>query len=509
MAKRSVSKEIDETTQKTRKLEDTLKGLEMSTRSPLQAIINKFREMGAEGNNTAKILVGAFSLIAVSIATATRASQNFIKTLGSIKGINGNLGELAKAITTAATGSVSRQDIADFLSATSDLFTSAQAQTNQLGLIRNLIAAYGDVTVAANKFRNITMLSAESQAAMVTAIEKQAQAMENTPEGKLIAAQKALQEIVVTIGTDLMEVLRPAFALVSSFADALRALSKQSSSRGTRAEALKEELELTEAETKALQELSDLERSGFTTSLDEVHATGVGFISEDDSVLGLNSAKVDNITSSFDSLKESMSDVAGTLALIWHTFSDMLAQVGPGLLDLFAWVVDIAAGFITWANNAGILKPLLIAVAGAITAIKIATVLSNIAQRQNIAAISEGVGMLTAQNSALAANTAFLGVNTAAKGANAAAGIAAAGASTFGVAVPIILAAIGAGIAGLAAMGIFSGGGSGGTSSNVSNTYSGTMQETQRAQVNVYLDGKKVNDELANSRYYDEEVVIG
>lgn len=479
------------------KLGDTVKSIAENFTKPLDLLIDKFNEMGSSGSGAGKLLAGAFAAVGIAITQATESSKEFIRTLGQIKGINGNVGQLAQAITAAATGSVSKQDIADFLAATSDLFANAQAQMNQLGLIQNLIAAYGDVTVAASKFRDILMLSEESQKAIVSAIEKQAQLMENTPEAKLEAQAEALEEIAVTIGTDLMTILEPLLALISSLADAMRTLSDITVSDGTRAEAIQEEIELTEEEKKALEELNAIELGGYTSSLDEVHTSEGALIDEEaeSTGLGINSAAVDEVDNSFQELKETFTELTSVLTDIWDIFSTIAASIGPVILDIIGWVADLVGGFLEWLDSIGLLRPALTALLGVVMGIA-AIKFANWVQ-QGISALISMIAPTTAA--------------TAAQASLATASLAAAGASTYGIAVPIILAAIAAGVAGLAALGVFSSGGSSGSTSSYtpSNSYGGTSAETSAPQVTIYMDGKKVSDGLANSNYYDSEVKVG
>lgn len=478
------------------KLGDTIRSIAEDFTNPLDLLINQFNEMGSAGSGAGKLLSGAFAAVGIAITQAAESSKEFIRTLGQIKGINGNVGQLAQAITAAATGSVSKQDIADFLAATSDLFANAQAQMNQLGLIQNLIAAYGDVTVAASKFRDILMLSEESQEAIVSAIEKQAQLMENTPEAKLEAQAEALKEIAVTIGTDLMTVLKPLLAFISSLADAMRTLSDITVSDGTRAEAIQEEIELTEEEKKALEELNAIELGGYTSSLDEVHTSEGALIDEeaDSTGLGINPDAVDEVDDSFQELKETFTEISDVLTDIWTIFTSIMDSIGPAFLDIIGWVLDLANGFLSWLDSIGLLQPVLAALLGtllAIAAIKFANWV-----QQGISALISLIAPT------VAATTAQAGLATAS--------LAAAGASTFGTAVPVILAAIAAGVAGLAAFGVFSGGGGvSTTSSTASNSYGGTSEETNAPQVTIYMDGKKVSDGLANVNYYDNEVKVG
>lgn len=491
-----VQNAIERARENSAKLGDTIKSIAQDFTNPLDLLINQFNEMGSAGSGAGKLLSGAFAAVGIAITQATESSKEFIRTLGQIRGINGNVGQLAQAITAAATGSVSKQDIADFLAATSDLFANAQAQINQLGLIQNLIAAYGDVTVAASKFRDILMLSEESQEAIVSAIEKQAQLMENTPEAKLEAQAEALKEIAVTIGTDLMTVLKPLLALISSLADAMRTLSDITVSDGTRAEAIQEEIELTEEEKKALEELNAIELGGYTSSLDEVHTSEGALISEegDSTGLGINPAAVDEVDNSFQDLKETFTELTEVLVNIWDIFSTISASIGPVLLDIIGWVADLVGGFIEWLDATGLLRPVLVALLGVVTAIA-AVRFANWVQ-QGISALLSMIAPT------VAATTAQAGLATAS--------MAAAGASTFGTAIPVILAAIAAGVAGLASMGVFSGGsGLVATSSTATNSYGGTSEETNTPQVTIYMDGKKVSDGLANSNYYDSEVKVG
>lgn len=464
-----------------RRLEDmgkTISNIAYNYTQPLQILIDKFSSLGGTG----KLLAGVFTAVGVAISTATEASKKFYTSLNSIKGINGHIGDLAKAITTAATGSVTRQDIADFLKATGELFQSTTAIEQNASFINNLIGLYGDVNLAVMKFNEMILLSSDSQKQFAEYAERANKIIQQTPAARLQATSNALKEIVVTLGNDLLYVLKPVLTVISGITDAIRRLNNATGTQGlTEAEAYKQLQKLAKEYGVTLEELNQIERGTFVSSLDEVTSAGQGILGEDN-VFAPAQEDASALNDTLVETTPTMQNLIDLVSSLWHIISTIFDAIGPPFIEILAGLTDIVSAFVDWANAAGILKPILMGVLGVILGIKAAQLGQAIAS-----IVSSFVSMVVPVQTA-----------TTALWANAGAGIAAAGASSMGIAVPIIVAAIGAG---LAALGIASSVGSVSTQGSAENEYSGVGQDvSDNANVTLYIDGDKVNSALDASR---------
>ena len=498
----STGKEAEESKKKIEGVGKALQDLSKGA-TPLDLLIDKLNDMGGVGT----VVAGVFSLIGSAISTAIERSSEFYKSLTQIKGINGQVGNLAKAITTAATGSVSRQDIADFLNATDDIFSaygnSATAMQEQAGFINDLIGLYQDSAAAADAYRSVILLSSEAQKEYAEYVARANEIMQQTPAARLQTMKNELSELVTIIGNDLLGVLKPLLSMISSIITSVRNLRGQTGTLGLSEEQQYSELQaLAEEYGTTLEELNTIQKGGYTSSLDEVHTADMGGVfgaeTEADRIQSETEA-YDAQAESVGGLDETFKKLGETIAILLDTFLTLFDAVGPGLLDLASGIATVVSAIISWLDNTGLLIPVLSRALGVIVALKVASLMQAAAQQKAAMAALQAIPQIAA--------------NTAAEGANAVAKTASAAAGSWGAAVPIILGAVAAGVAGLAMFGIFSSGsgssGSGSVStSGTSNAYSGTAQESQKTEVTVYLDGKKVNDGLATEASYSEEVRI-
>lgn len=467
-------------TKQAEKMGEAISRIARGYTQPLQLLIDKFNALGGQG----KLLAGVFTAVGVAISSATEASKRFYNSLNSIKGINGNVGELAKAITTAATGSVTRQDIADFLSATSELFSNTTAIQQNTSFINNLIGLYGDVNTAVNKFNSVLMLSTQDQAKFAEYAEKANKIIQQSPTAQLQATTNALKELVVTLGSDLLYVLKPVITLISGIAEAIRKLNGETGSHGlSEAEVYQQLNELAKQYGMTLEELNQIEKGSFLSSLDEVTSTGQGVL---EGVFGESTEQTTELNTELEKTPTIIQSIIDVVATLWSSLQEVFELIGQPFLEIIGWVTELIARFLDWADSVGILTPIvggLVAAFVALKAVQLAQAIAGI--------ITQFVAMVAPTQAA-----------TTALWSNAAAGIAAAGSSTFGIAVPVIVGAITAGLIALGLSGFTSGGGySGSGASATTNQYDGVGQDMRdNAQVSVYMDGDLVNDALARSR---------
>lgn len=479
MAKNNKNLTPEEMEEVYKDISQELGGLIDNFTNPLQAITGILDNMGGK----AMVLSGAFEFVASAIDKSVKASKAFYVQLNKITGINGNVGKLAEAITAAASGSVTRQQISEFLSATGTLFKDAGVMQSQLGYVKDLIGLYGDVNTAVQKFQNSLFLSAEDQKNFSEYAKKANEIIQQSPAAQLEATSNALNEIVVTIGGDLLYVLKPVLTMISSIAGALRELNGESKGQGlTEAEVYTRLQGLAEEYGMTLEELNDIEKGLFTSSLDEVTSVGSG-VFDGSSLSIMSDESTEDATANIDSIGDHFKTLEDIILDVWNTFSILFDTVGPGLLSFVEGVTDVVSSIMSWADEVGVLEPvmsMLFGVLGAIVALKFSGW---------VAGVIQSLVALIAPTAA--ATTAQTGLATA--------GMAAAGSTTFGAAIPIIIAAIGAGVAGLAAFGLNSAG-SGAAVSIPQNEYAGTDKSIEEnMSVEVVLDGDKVNSALSRS----------
>lgn len=477
----------DDKIERYEKIGDTLKDLANSIENPVQAVIDKFDSLGGK----AKIVAGAFSFLTDVITESITASKELYTNLNKIVGINGNVGKLAEAITSAATGSVTRKQISEFLSATGTLFKDATVMQDQLGYVNNLIGLYGDVNTAVQKFQNSLFLSADAQKEFSEYAQRANEIIQQSPAARLEATSNALKEMVVTIGGDLLYVLQPLLSLVGAIADTLRALNNESKGQGLSEAQVYEKLQaLAEEYGMTLEELNDIEKGLFTSSLDEVMSVGSGIVDES-GVFGVSTDALEETADQTTILTEDFTELHNILVSIWEIFTTLFEAIGPSLLSLTSDVLGVVSGFIDWLDKAGLLEPLMGSLLGimlAIAAIKFSSWISSVV-------------------SALTTLTASATTATAAQTGLAVSGMAAAASTSYGIAVPIILAALGIGIAGLASYGL-SVSGSSGSSSVGTNDYDGVDKSvSDNSNVEVVLDGNKVNSALSRAKRTSGEEV--
>lgn len=476
----STSDSLDEAKENVKELSGQLGELK---RTQAVSFINKLGD-GLSGG-----LKSAFISVSAVVKSSIQDNERYFQSLNKIVGINGKVGELGTTLRNLAGGVVGKQDLADFFGSTSSIIAGATAMEQQAKYARDLIAAYGSVETAVEKYRNIMLLSIEDQKAALSVAEKQAEIVENSSAGQIKAIQTQMQDSMSSIGQSVLYTLKPIIDFVGQVAMAFRELSGVSQLDDQTA-ALEQNLQLTEEEIRVQEELNEIERlqaNGFTSSLDEVHETGSVFVEaqsegdqaqeEADKVVDAEGKKQDAMGETSNSayrIAEAMTSVFDIVKSTGEALSDVFGAVGPELLNIVGWVADIVSGFTSWANSVGVLKPLLVSLISVIAAVKAAQL-------------------------ALAAANALASVSAIAATGPAALITAAIVGSAVG---------IGAGIMAGIGLSVGSSGVSTPTTSSTTNDYEGTKMESGNTQVSVYLDGKKVNDELANEDYFNTEVKI-
>lgn len=442
------------------------------------------------GNVISGGLKSAFKSISSVVKTAIDNNDRFFQSLNQIVGINGKVGELGTTLRNLAGGVVGKQDLADFFGKTGNIIAGADAMEQQAKYARDLIAAYGSIDTAAEKYRNIMLLSIEDQKTALALVERQAEIVENSAAGQIQAIQTQMSDAMDNIGQSILYTLKPLIDFIGQVATAFRELSGVSELDDKTA-ALEKNLQLTEEEKRVAEELNEIERlqaNGFTSSLDEVHETGSVYVEaqtegdqaqEDaDKIVDAEGQKQEAMGQTSEKayqIAEAMTSVFEIVKSVGEIFSEVFDAIGPELLDIIGWVADVVSGFTSWADSVGALKPILVSLIAIITAVKTAQL-------------------------ALAAANALASVSA----------IAATGPAAL-VTAGIVGAAVGVGVGIMAGVGL-SVGSSGVSTPSVdtgsSNDYTGTKNESGTSQVSVYLDGKKVNDALANEDYFNTEVSI-
>lgn len=446
--------------------------------------------IGKVGDSLSKGLKAGFTAVSGVVKAAIDNNDRYFQSLNQIVGINGKVGELGTTLRDLASGVVGKQDLADFFGRTGDIIAGADAMEEQAGYARDLIAAYGSVEVAAQKYRNIMILSVEDQKTALALAERQAEIVENSAAGQIQAIQTQMQDAMDNIGQSILYTLKPIIDFIGQIATAFRELSGVAQLDDKTA-ALEKNLKLTEEEKRVAEELNEIERlqaNGFTSSLDEVHETGSAYVEaqtdgeqaqdDADKVVEAEQEKQDAMSKTSESaysIAEAMMSVFDIVQSVGEIFSTVFESIGPELLDIIGWIGDVVSGFVAWADSVGLLKPLLVTLTGVIIGVKAAQL------------------ALAAAN-AIASITAIAATGPAA--------LATAG---------IVGAAVGIGVGIMSGIGLAVG--SSGVSTPTSDTgssndYSGTRNESGTAEVAVYLDGKKVNDALANEDYFNTEVKI-
>lgn len=426
-----------------------------------------------------KVFTTAISLgkqLSKVMSDATQSNTAYFQSLNQIAGINGELGQLGNTLRNLSGGVVGKSDLSEFFGSTSGIIRGAQAMKEQAGYARNLIAAYGSASTAAQKYQNILLLSEDSQRAMVSLTEKQAHIVEQSASGQLITLKTQLKESMDTLGSSLLYTLKPVIEFASQIVQAFKDVSGVSALDDQTA-ALAKNLNLTEEEKKAAEELNEIERlraQGFTSSLDEVHEIGAAYVNAKEEAAEEAEATVqgqEDIQDSMSKTSEKAREIAGSIydmiqvilglgSLVGSIFKDLM----PTLSQFLSGVLKIVSAFLSWANESGALKGILIGLVSVLGAVK-------------------------------AAQLAYAGAVAAARIAESGLG---------GVAVASAIVA-GLGIAATAGL-TMAAGSSSTPVSQPENNYEGT--QAQQPQVNIYMDGKKVNDALASERRLNTEVVI-
>lgn len=442
------------------------------------------------GDSLSKGLKSAFTSVSGVVKSAISNNTEYFKSLNQIVGINGKVGQLGTTLRDMASGVVGKQDLASFFGSTGDIIAGADAMEQQAGYARDLIAAYGSVETAAQKYRNIMLLSVEDQKTALALAERQAEIVENSASGQIQTIQTQMQEAMNNMGQSILYTLKPIIEFIGQVATAFRELSGVSQLDDQTA-ALEQNLELTEEEKRVAEELNEIERlqaNGFTSSLDEVHETGSAYVEaqtegeqaqdDADQVVDAEQKKQEAMTETSEkaySIAEALMNVFTVVQSVGEIFTTVFASIGPGLLDIIGWIGSVVSGFLEWADSIGLLKPLLVTLAVVILSVKTAQL-------------------------ALAAANALASISS----------IAATGPAAL-VTAGIVAAAVGIGVGVMSQVGL-SVGSSGVSTPSIdtgsSNDYSGTRNESGNAEVAVYLDGKKVNDALANEDYFNTEVKI-
>lgn len=446
--------------------------------------------IGKVGDSLSKGLKAGFTAVSGVVKAAIDNNDRYFQSLNQIVGINGKVGELGTTLRDLASGVVGKQDLADFFGRTGDIIAGADAMEEQAGYARDLIAAYGSVEVAAQKYRNIMILSVEDQKTALALAERQAEIVENSAAGQIQAIQTQMQDAMDNIGQSILYTLKPIIDFIGQIATAFRELSGVAQLDDKTA-ALEKNLKLTEEEKRVAEELNEIERlqaNGFTSSLDEVHETGSVYVEaqtdgeqaqEDaDKVVEAELEKQEAMGETSEKayqIAEAMTSVFEIVQSVGEIFSEVFNAIGPELLNIVGWILDIVSGFISWADSVGALEPILVSLISILAAVRTAQL-------------------------ALAAANALASVSA----------IAASGPAAL-ITAGVVAAAVGIGAGIMAGVGL-SVGSSGVSTPSVdtgsSNDYTGTKNESGTSQVSVYLDGKKVNDALANEDYFNTEVSI-
>lgn len=478
----NVSKVAEQAKEATRAVKDLDKAQENAGESAkdldkdYKALATRLYDISGKGLS---IVGKAFTSVISVVSSAIESNREYFKTLNQIVGINGQLGQLGQALRNATSGVVGKQDLAEFFVETSDIIRGADAMLSQVEYARDLIAAYGSVQVAAQKYRNILLLSVEDQRTAMELVKRQAEIVENSSSGIIESIQTQASEAMSSVGQSILYTLSPIIDFIGEVAQAFRELSGLQAIDDQTA-ALEQNLKLSEEELRVQKELDEIERlnsSGFLSSLDEVHEAGNLLVeaiggedaeSEADKVISAEKEKQDELSKTSARARE----VAEAFMLVFDIvkevgslFSEIFTAIGPELLNLLSFITQIVSSFISWLKETNLLKPALIGLISVITALSAAHAVLAIAK----IASSGPAALVTAG---------------------------------------IVASAVGIGTGVLAGIGLNVGSGSSTSSSVPENSYSGTAQETTQSQINVYLDGKKVNDALATETIYNEEVLL-
>lgn len=471
-ASETTQEELDEAAKRVSELREQFESMK---RQNMADFINKV------GNSLSTNLSNGFSSVKRIVESSIESNNAYFQSLNRIVGINGQLGELGTTLRNLASGVVGKQDLATFFGNTGDIIAGADAMSQQAEFARDLIAAYGSAETAAQKYRNIVLLSIEDQQTIISLVARQAEIVESSSAGQIQSIRTSVSEALSSIGQSILYSVKPIVDFIGQVANAFRELSGISALDDQTA-ALERNLNLTEEEKRVLEELNEIERlqaSGFTSSLDEVHEIGNAYIEateENDEIIESEKEKQEAMSETENratAIAEALYSIVEITQEVGEVFSSVFEIIGPGLLNIISWIASAVSGFVQWADSVGVLKPLLVSLISIIAAVKAAQL-------------------------ALAAVNAVTALTS----------IAATGPAAL-VTAGIVAAAVGIGAGVMAGVGINSASSSSSSvQSTATNNYSGTQNESGNSQVTVYLDGKKVNDALANEDYFNTEVTI-
>lgn len=421
----------------------------------------------------------AFSFIADIVSKATENNTKYFQSLNQIVGITGSVGQLGQTLRDVASGVVSKQDLADFFGQTGDIIRGAEAMGQQASFARDLIAAYGDVSVAAQKYRQIQLLSIEDQQIAIGLVQKQAQAVEQSAAGQIRTIQTQMQEAMDSIGSSILYTIRPIVEFLGQVANAfadLSGLSKLGDETTAAANVV-----YSAEEQRVLDLMNEIERlkaTGFLSSLDEVHDTGGNVLVEaqDENKEQEDAEKVEEAektkqdamsetSAKAREIAESLYSIIQIVMELGSVFGEIFATIGDDILDIVAFLGQMITKILKVIDSLGLTKPVIVAVTGAV------------------------LGLAAAR-----------------------AALAIAQIAGYGPAAPAVAAMVGTGVAiGAAAlMGVgLAIGGNSSSSVSVPDTSNQSMdRESQKPQINIYMDGKLVNDTLEQSKAYSTEVVF-
>lgn len=421
----------------------------------------------------------AYGEVSKIVKGAIADANAFFKSVSGIAGINGQMSSLASTLREVSSGTVGKGDLAQFFGSTAGMIRGAEAMKQQAHYARDLIAAYGDVNTAVSKYQNIMMLSKEDQKIALDLARQQAQIVEKSAMGQINSIKTQMDEAMNAAGQSILYTLKPIIEFLSQVAQAFKDISGFGALDDQLAAQEEWEANLTEEQKRVLELQNEMERlnqSGFLSSLDEVHAVGNVMVeaSPDDEAEAQKAAeekKQEALAGTNEKAKELAQTFYSIIQIVMEigsVFSEIFVEIAPILADIFRGIMDIVSGLIKWLSETGALKGVLMALAGILAVVKLAQL-------------------------AYAAAIAITKVAQAGLG-----GLLVAGVITAAVAV--VAAGVGSALGD-------SGGGSSSISTPTSQPYGGTSQEKEKP-ITIYLDGKKVNDSLAESAYYDEEVVI-
>lgn len=474
-------------TEAAEKVVDLREEFEEMKRQNIADFINKV------GDTLSGALSKGFKAVSGVVKKAIQDNNQYFQSLNQIVGINSKVGELGETLKDLAGGLVGKQDLADFFGKTGDIIAGADAMEQQAKYARDLITAYGSAENAASKYRNIMLLSVEDQKLALSYAEKTAQIVEQSVAGQAQAAEKTWSDAMDQMGQSLLATLKPFIEFLNQVATAFSKIA-QTKVADDQTSALQKNLSLTEEELRVQEELNEIERlgsTGFTSSLDEVHETGSAYVEAydeegtkaqeaADKVVDAEGKKQEAMTETEEratSIAKALDGVFTIVQSLGEIFSTVFSDVGSELLTIISFVLELVAGFIRFTDQIGLLKPLLLALTGVILGVKAAQL-------------------------ALAAANALASITA----------IAATGPGAL-VTAGIVGSAVMVGVGLMSDLGLNVGSISSSTpepyqTDTGTNDYAGTANESGKSTVNVYLDGKKVNDELANEDYFNTEVKI-